>query len=225
MVGTAVGLWTLAREALAAPPGIAGSSLLVFLQLDMKQGVLQSRLREGLGVSVTAVGRVADFQRELEKAPDVVLTLPLVLEEHGLAVRLQGRWAERDEEPCVLVGNGAPPRPETVRRLGALDFLGHKGMKAFVLRLLGSSPNVKRVTKFEDLLPLLQLEMADAILVPKRLVPALATRTALKLEMTEVGQLSLPAAAVLSPAGQALLERFKALPKKLSSEMGVDAWR
>jgi hypothetical protein len=32
--------------------------------------------------------------------------------------------------------------------------------------LLGSSPSVKRVTKFEDLLPLLQLEMADAILLP-----------------------------------------------------------
>jgi hypothetical protein len=123
------------------------------------------------------------------------------------------------------VGSGAPPRRDSVRKLGALDFLGHKGMKAFILQLLGSSPSVKRVTKFEDLLPLLQLDMADAILVPKRLVPALATRTELKLETTDVGSLSLPAVVALSAKGNAVLESVKGMPKALCVEMGVDVWR
>ena len=225
VVGIAAGLWTLARQAFAAPPGAAGGRLLVFLQLDMKQGVLQKLLRDAIGAEVTAVGRVADFERELEKSPDAVLTLPPVLEEHGLAVKLQGRRAESDVEPCVLVGNGAPPRPDSVRRLGALDFLGHKGMKDFILHLLGASPSVKRVTKFEDLLPLLQLDMADAILVPKRLVSALTARTELKLETTDVGNLSLPAAVALGPKGNVVLEAVKVLPKALAVEMGVEAWR
>jgi hypothetical protein len=225
MLGAVVGLWATARGAFASEPGTAESRLLVFLHLDMKQGALQALLRAEVGIVVTAVGRVADFNRELSLSPDAVLTLPRVLEEHGLPVKLQGLHGGSSVEPYLLVGVDRPPRLDNVKKVGVLDFLGHKGMKAFVAELIGPLPSVQRVTKFEDLLPLLQLGMADAIVLPQRLLGALALRSELKLEATELAQLPLPAVTSVSARGDAVFGAIRALSKSLANEMGVDGWR
>ena len=86
--------------------------LLVYLHVAVKQRAFQSLLGAGLsGVAITAVGRVADFERALQDAPDGVLTLPVVLAAQNLTPALRGKAHGSFEERYALVGTGAPPEP------------------------------------------------------------------------------------------------------------------
>src|SRR4051812_47077791 len=134
---------------------MADAKLLVFLHVAVKQRALQTEIEAALPhVTVTAVGRVGDFDRALKDGQDAVLTLPLVLAAHGLAVALRGLRGGASDEKYALVGADAPPDPARVTAVGVLDLLGREGMNSFVHNLVGGAPRVERVTKVEDLLPL-----------------------------------------------------------------------
>lgn len=200
--------------------------LLVYLHVAVKQRAFQSVLGAGLpGTTTTAVGRVADFGRALQDAPDAVLTLPVVLAGQGLSPALRGLTRGSPEERYALVGSGAAPEPGRVRSVGALDLLGREGTNQFVRRLAGQQARVERVTKIEDLLPLLQMQRVDAVLLPARLVSELraASRLALterELELT----VPLPAVASTGPGGAAVLSAIGGMPKDLAKLLGVDEW-
>ena len=201
--------------------------LLVYLHVAVKQRAFQSLLGAGLpGVDTTAVGRVADFERALQDAPDAVLTLPVVLAAHGLTPALRGLTRGSSEERYALVGAGSPPDAAKVASVGALDLLGRDGTNRFVRRLVGAQARVERVTKIEDLLPLLQMQRVDAVLLPSRLVADLrsASRLALaerQLELT----VGLPAVASTGPGGAAVLGAIGKMPKDVSKLLGVEEWR
>jgi hypothetical protein len=201
--------------------------LLVYLHVAVKQRAFQSLLGAGLpGVTATAVGRLADFERALQDSPDAVLTLPVVLAEKGLSVALKGLARGSAEERYALVGSGATPDPATVASVGALDLLGRDGTNRFVKRLVGGQARVERVTKIEDLLPLLQMQRVDAVLLPARLVSELRTASRLALsERTLDATVSLPAVASTGGGGAAVLAAIGKMPKDVSKLLGVDEWR
>ena len=116
------------------------SRLLVFLHLLMKQRALQAELQAALSsLTITAVGRVADFDRAIEQGQDAVLTVLPVLNARGLAPRLRGYRKGRPDEPYALVAVNSPPDAARVNGVGALDLLGRDGTTAFVHDLIGSS--------------------------------------------------------------------------------------
>lgn len=201
--------------------------LLVYLHVAVKQRAFQGLLGGGLpGIDTTAVGRIADFERALQDAPDAVMTLPVVLAAQDLSPALRGLSHGSAEERYALVGAGAPPEPSKVASVGALDLLGRDGTNRFVRRLVGQQARVERVTKIEDLLPLLQMQRVDAVLLPARLVADLraASRLALterELELT----VGLPAVASTGPAGGSVLAAISKLPKDVSKLLGVEEWR
>src|SRR4030095_2168418 len=145
-------------------PGASGEQrLLVFLHVAAKQRAFQTELQTALpGIVVAAVGRTGDFERALAEGQDAVLTLPVVLAAHGLAPVLRGVRQGSADEKYSLVGTEAAPDPGKVAVVGALDLLGRDGMATFVQSLVGAHPKVERVTKVEDLLPLLQMQRVDA---------------------------------------------------------------
>ena len=146
--------------------------LLVFLHVAVKQRAFQTELQAATeGVAVTAVGRIADFDRALQEGQDAVLTLPVVLAARGLAPALRGMHHGFTEEPYALIAVDALPDPARVNTVGALDLLGRDGTDAFVRGLIGGKPKVERVTKVEDLLPLLQMQRVDAIVLCGSPVP------------------------------------------------------
>ena len=59
-------------------------------------------------------------------------------------------------------------------------------MAAFVQSVVGAHPKVERVTKVEDLLPLLQMQRVDAILLPSRLLPEVKMASRLNLSSREL---------------------------------------
>lgn len=201
--------------------------LLVFLHVAIKQRALQSELQSALpGIDVTAVGRVGDFERLLRDGTDAALALPFVLSFYKLAPGLQGQRGGSSEEHYSLVGVGAAPDPARVGTVGALDLLGREGTNAFVKALVGGSPKVERVSKVEDLLPLLQLQRADAVLLPSRLHRELTSASKLALVARELPKgVGLPAAASTSSSGTQVLSALSRIPVQVSNILGVDLWR
>ena len=205
----------------------ASGRLLVFLHLPIKQRALQTALSDALpGVMVTAVGRIADFDRALASGQDAVLTLPVVLVAKGLPSTLAGVRGGANDEKYALVGAGTVPDPASVKVVGALDLLGRAGTTSFVHTVLGAKPKVERVTKVEDLLALLQMQRAEAILLPSRLVPALKGMSRLTLATVDLSaRVRLPAACSVGPSGATVLAAIGKLPSELARTMGIDAWR
>jgi hypothetical protein len=203
------------------------AKLLVFLHLSVKQRALQGELQAALPrLTVTAVGRVADFDRALSQGQDAVLAAGPVLEARAFVPRLQGYRLGQRDEAYALVAAGRTPDPAQTATVGALDLLGREGTAAFVHNLLGSEPKVERVTKVEDLLPLLQIERADTILLATRLVPELQQASQMKLVARELDKrVTLPGVAVLNPQGAEATRDVQKLPQAISKSLGVDEWR
>jgi hypothetical protein len=98
-------------------------------------------------------------------------------------------------------------------------------MKEFITSLLGASPKIERVTKVEDLLPLLQLATVDAVLAPERLVHALQAKSKLDLHAVPTqGTVGLPGLSIMTTAGAMLAHDIKRLGPQVSQEMGVTRW-
>ena len=206
----------------------ASGRLLVYLHVAVKQRALQGLLGAALAdVSITTVGRIADFKRAFQDGTDAVLTLPVVLAAQGLSPSLRGFRQGAPDERYSLVGAGSPPDPEKVGTVGALDLLGREGTNVFVGKLLGrNSSRVERVSKVEDLLPLIQMQRVDAVLLPTRLFGELQATSRLGLAPRELEpRVGLPAAVAIGSAGAPLLNAVKQLPRDLSKLLGVDEWR
>jgi hypothetical protein len=175
---------------------------------------------------VTAVGRIADFDRALQEGQDAVLTLPVVLAARGLTPLLRGMHRGSTEERYALIAVDAVPDPARINTVGALDLLGRDGTDAFVQGLVGAKPKVERVTKVEDLLPLLQMQRVDAIVLAARLSAELKAASRLNLAERELATaVGLPAAAKTGAGAPAVLAALKRLPSGLSASLGVDEWR
>ena len=205
----------------------ASGTLLVYLHVSVKQRAFQSLLGAGLpGVTTTAVGRIADFERALKDAPDAVLTLPVVLAAQGLSATLRGHARGSADERYALVGTGSPPDPGRVASVGALDLLGREGTARFVRRLVGPQARVERVTKVEDLLPLLQMQRVEAVLLPARLFPELRAASRLGLAARELeATVGLPAVTSTGPQGTSVLAAISRMPKDVCRLLGVEEWR
>jgi hypothetical protein len=200
--------------------------LLVFLHVAVKQRALQSELQAALpGVTVTAVGRLADFDRALRDGQNAVLTLPMLLAARGLQPKLRGYRQGSPDEKYALIGVDVPPDPQRVSAVGALDILGREGTNAFVHGIVPSRPRVERVTKIEDLLPLLQMQRTSAILLPSRLFAEIKASSRLNLAQRELAApVGLPAVASVGPAGSEVLAAVSKLPLRITKPLGVEEW-
>ncbi len=176
-------------------------------------------------IQVVAFGRYRDFETSLAEGPDGVLTLEPILRAKQLRPTVVGNNGSGAIEKYVLISVGQPVEPTSVTSVGIVDILGRQGMKDLVASLLGTSPRIERVTKVEDLLPLLQLASVDAVLAPERLVPSLQAKSNLDLQtMRTQGGVGLPGLSVLTGAGSALAPQIRRLGPQVSQEMGVTRW-
>ncbi|HEY0707781.1 MAG TPA: hypothetical protein VGG33_13340, partial [Polyangia bacterium] len=207
-------------------------ALYVYLHTDAKVAELERRLKARMtGLKVTVFGRFRDFEEAMvARPPEAVMALPLLLTNQGLPTTLQGFRNNQDGESYALISVERPLDGSLAgKTIGAVDLLGREGTQAFVGSLLGTSDlRIKRVTKTEDLLPLLQFSAADAVLVSKRLGETLATRTRMPLRAREVpgARVKLPAVGVRDARARAtVLQQIQGLDGATNGILGVDAWR
>lgn len=210
----------------------ARPTLYVYLHTESKSATVEKGLQAQLpAFAVTVFGRFRDFEEAMTtRAPDGVMAIGPLLAALGVTPALQGMRANSDSEPYVLVSSEAPlDGPLAGKVVGVVDLLGRTGTQELVTKLL-KTPDVKlkRVTKMEDLLPLLQFSAADAVLVPTSAVKAMSERSRLTLKVRELGdaRVGLPAVGVVNArARDALLKQVPALDAEMNRTLGVDRWR
>lgn len=223
----AAGAALAAASLVARTASAGGTKLLVFLHVAVKQRALQSELQGALsGIEVTAVGRIGDFERNLKDGADAVLAIPPVLSAFKLNPTLRGARGGSTDEKYAIVGVGSEPDPSKLGSVGALDLLGRDGTNGFIRGLLGALPRVERVSKVEDLLPLLQMQRVDAVLLPSRLYSEIKSASKLALVQKELGKsVGLPAVAAVSGAGSQVASALSKMPGSVAKTLGVDSWR
>lgn len=226
----------LALQQLTGKPLVADGAvrprLFVFLNTDAKSGALETLLQQHLKqLEVTVFGRFGDFEEALaQRRPDAVLGRPLVLRIQEIPIHLQGVRGQSDREPFVLVSTGTPVKGSLSGRvLGVVDMLGRERTEAFIAQLL-KTPDIKlkRVTKREDLLPLLQFAAVEAVLIPSGGVKHLTERSRLPLQtrVMDDAQVGLPVVGVLTPEARSLVQQqFATLGPEVNLVLGVERWR
>jgi hypothetical protein len=225
-------LW-LAAIALPLSPGETradgGSTLYVFLPLDVPPRTLEKGLGASLpGVTITVFGRYKDFEKATERDhPDAVMSLRAVIEFRKLVPVLQASAGGKASETYVTMAVG-DIGGLAGKSIGAVDLMGRKETTIFFARLLAISDlKVTWVTKTEDLLPLLQFQTAQAVLLPKRSAGVLKTKSSLDLRTQGLPsiEVGLPALALTGPGGAAIRDGVRKLPKDLNLMIGVDQWQ
>jgi hypothetical protein len=206
-------------------------SVHVFLQLDVKSSVLEKTLQEHLPeLSVTVFGRYRDFEEGLASGhPSAVLSITPVLEQRSQTPCLQGQRNGKSGENYVLASVNKPLDGSLAgKTIGVVDLLGRDGTLTFLNRLLKTRDmKIKRVAKIEDLLPLLEFSVADAVILPSSMLAHWLERTQLVIKTRELpgDPVGLIAVAVLDPAWrEVVVNSFQKLDAATKRLLGIDAW-
>lgn len=155
---------------IGAPLYAQQSLLYVFYPSTIRPQTLQKKLTDELpGVTVIVFGRYIDFAERVKlSAPDAILSKPDALRQFdGYSLEISGIKNDSAEEPYILVleNKGILEKPVETYTIGMVDFLGRQGMDLLAKGIFETPPKINRVSKIEDLLPLLSFGMADAVLV------------------------------------------------------------
>jgi hypothetical protein len=210
-------------------------SMFVYLPSDVRPNAFQKMLNSAIpDVNVTVFGRVKDFQKNIKKQPpDAILSYrPVIDNEQGISVGLQGINKGSPNESYVLisVGKKVELKAEKQLTIGIVDLLGRKKMANFVSKMIQTSqkPKIKRVSKPEDLLSLLQFKVADAVLIPEKDVKVFKSKSKLDLQVTPISgaKVGLPALGFLSETNKKMIQTaVKKLQGKVQDIMRVSSWR
>ena len=112
--------------------------------------------------------------------------------------------------------------------IGIFDYLGRPRTEKFVRQYISSLKKIQRVTKIEDLLSLLYLNMADGILVSDIHVPYLKDRSKLRLKEIKLPGVNLNIISMMTKKGKLAPHTKKALremPKETMKILGISKWK
>lgn len=211
---------------------LAAESLFVFVPTEVRANVMQEKIGSFCkDINITVFGRAKDFHKQIKKnPPNAILSLAPVIE-HSSAFNpaVKGLRSGKDDEEYVLVSVDKPIEIGGIasKKIGVVDLLGRKPMSAFVEKLFKTKVKLKRVTKVEDLLPLITFGSVDAIFVSDSLFNQLKSKSNLNLVATNLDiKVGLVSAAM---NGEEVKDKLKqcvtAFDNQLNSTLGVDQWR
>ncbi|WP_146066782.1 hypothetical protein [Candidatus Venteria ishoeyi] len=206
-------------------------SLYVFYPSDIRPKNLEIRLsRHCQNMQITAFSKVRDFKRSLKKKPpDSILTLPALIKQiSGYSLTIQGSHKGATDEAYLLVSRPPPVDKGALPSLevGVVDLLGRRPMQMLINRLLGVKVRIKRVTKVEDILPLLTFRYVKAVFISQKDYQFLKRRSQQPL-------VSIPTRVRLRLPGVALRDKklhkevsecFRKLDSGSNALLGVDKW-
>jgi hypothetical protein len=227
--------WLLLFTSLPQAPSSAADgkpTLYVYVHTDAKSASLEKGLQDKLpALEVTVFGRFRDFEEAMgSRKPDGVVAIAPLIASLNVPVALQGNRGNNDWEPYVLLSGGNPLEGSLSGKvIGVVDLLGRDATQDFVTKLL-KTPDVKlkRVTKMEDLLPLLQFSAADGVLVPAAAVKSITERSRLPLKVRELPEARvglLAVGVVNAKVRELVIKQFLSLDGATNQSLGVEKWR
>lgn len=217
-------------------PAAAGGEprLFAFVPAIERPRAVGEILTQGLpGIAVTAFGRFADFSAAIaSEKPEAALALADTLRVLGIPVSMQGVVAGSTKEPYVLLAKDPSDTLASLasKSIGVVDVVGRSELPVLVQRLLGFAqpPNVRRVLKVSDLLPLLHLDLAPAVALPERFQGEFQKQSRLPLRALRASTASLGRAALGFPSGRvdkAVSLALRQAPLAVQKLLGTEAWQ
>jgi hypothetical protein len=216
-----------------AGTSLAAEKLYVFYPTIVRPQVIQQNLSKACpDAEVMVFGRYNDFIAKIAiDSPEVIITKPVVTEQMaGYSLKLNGAFKGAADESYVILSvneklDVASVKAETV--IGMIDFLGRKEMMTFIAQFFPTAPKLKRVTKIEDLLPLLTFNMAQGILISEREVSYFKATSNLNFVITPLPKkVGIVALAVKDgKTSPEILKAIKGLDAETSGMLGVDQWK
>ncbi len=213
----------------------SAQKLYVFYPTTVRPYVLQEKLSGACPeMEITVFGRFSDFKAKVESdKPDALLTKPDVLKQFPQYQKsVAGFKKNQDDEPYILlsVDKGVDATSLGGMTIGAIDFLGRKGMENLVASFFKSPPRVKRVTKMEDLLPLLTFNMAKAIFIGKDQKTYFTKKSQLNfietpLQNVRIGTLILAVQKGKTQSSGPIIANVKKLPGDINLLLRVEQWK
>lgn len=212
----------------------AEGKIYVFYPTTARPQAVQERLQNALGdLTVTVFGRQGDFQEKMNSdPPDAIITKPALIDGYfDYSVALSGVRKGTPNEKYVLVSIGKPLEPlqvngETV--IGAIDLFGRNGMRSFVSQFFPVEPKIRRVTKIEDLLPLLSFDMADGVIVEEVFMDYFRATSHMDFTVTPLAALKSGIVALcIRKNGKVgnTIEVLKGSDRSIGSLFEVDLWK
>lgn len=207
------------------------AKLYVFVPTEVRANVMQETMTTACeNVEVTVFGRAKEFGLEMQNTPPsaVLTVLPVIERNSEYATVMKGTKDGKHVEDFVMVTVDNPIDLATLegRKVGVIDVLGRKPMSEFVGQLLQAKVKLKRVSKIEDLLPLLSFGAVDSVFIPESIYERIKSKSNLDLVATRLNvKVGLASAAMNTNESRAdVIQCIKDLPLNVNQEMGVDQW-
>lgn len=169
----------------------AEENLYVFYPSTYRPQIIQDKLQNEMkGIKVTVFGRYVDFISKVQSdSPHAVVTKTRLIKNQliNYSVIKHGVRSGTKKESYILLSIESPVKPGSIDQkstIGVIDFFGRSETSNFVSDLLSAKPNVKRVKKIEDLLPLLSFNLVTCILIEKTNVNYFQNTSTIKFAIT-----------------------------------------
>ncbi len=208
-------------------------TLFVFVPSLVRSRALVELLEQAMpSVEVVAFARFADFMSAVNTLrPTAALSLADTLSALGLEPQVAGIGPGGRDEPYVLLTHkdDVSLKNLATHSIGIVDVVGRGALPNLLKQLLGLStlPEVRRVLKVADLVPLLTLNLADSVVVPQRLVNPLIATSRLKLRVIAPPDAKLRRVALSFPSGtrvSAIQLGLTRLSRAALDALGVSSW-
>lgn len=214
---------------------VAGAKVFVFYPSLARPFAIQSALAKRCPkLEITVFGRLADLQAMVESNPPqaILAQTPVLKQFPGYPPRLQGSFKGSITEDFVLLSIDEPfdAAASSGASIGVVGILDRKQMEGFVQGLVPGAPRINRVTKVEDLLPLLLFRSVSAVLVSEANMREFRKKSQVKLvdvklAMPKVGLLAAGLPAGEGDAERDILSALRSLDRETLALLGVDAWK
>ena len=209
---------------------VNAESLYVFVPTEVRANVMQDKIGSFCsGVDVTVFGRAKDFHKQVKaNPPNAILSLMPVIKhskEYNAALHGTKNGATTEEYVLVSVDKGLDLAAIAGKKIGVVDLLGRKPMSAFITELFKSKVKLKRVTKVEDLLPLITFGSVEGIFIAESLYAQLKSKSNLNLISTKLNiKIGLASAAISGATDIKMTNCITAFDNELNTTLGVDKW-
>lgn len=213
--------------------------LYVYLPSNIRPFVMQKRLQEACpGLSITVFGHHREMSRAVRTAPpEAILSLEPVVSVDRYDMFTKTLLGERKGKRFAdMVLLSREKRIETAKlaeiSIGVVDILGRSSMREMLGEMIDvEQPRIRPVSRLEDLIALLQVNEAEAVLVEKDRVDSYyRERTGMELVVNEIpnARMGLPTLSINERATPAqrdqLVKALTAMNKEMNTRLGVDAW-
>lgn len=209
---------------------LMAKSMFVFVPTEVRTKVIQDKIGSFCsGTDVTVFGRAKDFHKQVKaNPPNVILSLsPVVNASASYIKAMDGQKDGSSKEKYVLVSVDTPMDVSVIgtKKIGVVDLLGRKPMTSFISDLFKTKLKLKRVTKVEDLLPLIAFGSANGLFVSESIFLKLKEKSNLNLVSVSLDiEIGRSMVAIKQPSDKDVAKCVSSFDDSLNTTLGVDKW-